>query len=350
MFRAGALITVLVLLLGRHQMSCSTDTDPQTVYYNLTELLPPGTLVGDVRADSGLLYTATSADLARMIFDIQSTIGPTVSGSFVVDRSTGLIRTGSGLLSRNAVCPYQATCDTTLLLRVTPVDLLRFVRVVVRLIDVNDATPTFPPPARMSLTVVRGQLPVGAAFPLPAADDRDGPSYGVRSYRVPPSAASSGDGVGQPFDVRTSALADGSTDVRLVVVSSLLSQDVGGFRLSVLAVDGGSPPLTGTLLVNVTIAPGGNGANASSTEAPTSGSVLSFDRSVYFANVTENSPVGTSVTRMTATGSTTSGSRVVYGFDLYTTSVYSKVNIIIKSVPRCMLYQVELILHCMCSS
>ena len=85
---------------------------------------------------------------------------------------------------------------------------------------------------------------IPSSFPLLSALDMDmGPNNGLQDYQLLPA--------GGPFGL---SFTPGKPKLRLVVERDELDHErQEGYQLNVIARDGGSPPRTGTLLVNITI-------------------------------------------------------------------------------------------------
>jgi protocadherin-16/23 len=87
---------------------------------------------------------------------------------------------------------------------------------------------------------------LNAEMPLPSASDADSPPFSVQAYRI-----ASGN-MNNAFRLSTKRL-NGVLYVDLVVNGEVDREFRDNYLLTVEAVDGGEPPLTATLLVNVTI-------------------------------------------------------------------------------------------------
>ena len=138
------------------------------------------------------------------------------TGRFVVGARDGVLVTSSRL-DREGACPPSdvtaAACVVRLAVAVRPLAAFRLVTVSVELVDVNDHTPVFP--ARRHRLNVSEAAPVGASFSLPTADDPDAGVNGRVEYQLAP-------GGGAAFQlVQSVRVADGSTDVKLVLKSPL---------------------------------------------------------------------------------------------------------------------------------
>lgn len=131
--------------------------------FRLTEELPAGTFVGNVKNDSVTLRRHSAAVLALLEFDLQHTTG--VYAMFRLDRRSGVITT-TQRVDREALYP-----DThiELSIRVTPARHFTVVKVVIIVTDINDNPPTFPE-AQVTLTIPESTRR-GAFFSLPAVSN-----------------------------------------------------------------------------------------------------------------------------------------------------------------------------------
>ncbi|XP_056418388.1 protocadherin-23 [Hyla sarda] len=138
--------------------------------YNLSlavdEGLPPGTLVGDIRA--GLPEGSPGEGFFLSEEDGESP----VLRDFYIDTETGIVRT-LRILDRERRQHYSFVAATL---------LGDVVQVEIKVQDVNDHSPTFPVE---SLGLQVSELtPPGTTFRLPAARDPDTGEYGLRGYSL----------------------------------------------------------------------------------------------------------------------------------------------------------------------
>lgn len=147
--------------------------------------------------------------------------------------------------------------------------------------DINDNAPTFPRPTfhhRISESVR-----VGFSFVVPSAHDSDSVANSVKFYRiVSPTPL--------PFRLerRISDVSKNVAEVRLVVKDELDREVVDRYEFQLLAVDGGSHKLSGSLNVTVVVVDAND-------HTPL------FDRSTYEIWLQEDIPVGSLLQKLHAT-------------------------------------------------
>uniref|UniRef100_A0A8C5Q8M4 Cadherin domain-containing protein n=1 Tax=Leptobrachium leishanense TaxID=445787 RepID=A0A8C5Q8M4_9ANUR len=155
---------LLVLLLVTGCCGCSAQV------YNLSlavdEGLPPGTLVGDIRA--GLPEGSPGGGFFLSEEDGESA----VLRDFAVDTESGMVRTLRAL-DRERRERYSFVAATL---------QGEMVQVDIRIRDVNDHSPAFP--VRSLRLQVSELTPPGTSFRLPAARDPDTGEHGLRGYSL----------------------------------------------------------------------------------------------------------------------------------------------------------------------
>ncbi|KAM5193481.1 protocadherin-23 [Mantella aurantiaca] len=155
-------LLVLMLLC----MDCCCRAQVYNLSLAVDEGLPPGTLVGDIRA--GL----PEGSPGEGFFLSEESGESPVLRDFQIDTDTGIVRT-LRILDRERRERYSFVAATL---------LGEVVQVEIRVRDVNDHSPTFPV---QSLRLQVSELtPPGTTFRLPAAWDPDKGEYGLRGYSL----------------------------------------------------------------------------------------------------------------------------------------------------------------------
>jgi len=209
-------IVVLTSLLLATTAARSRD---DTVEYRLLEESPAGTLVGDLLHDFPALAGPIEDRLRFSI--VTSRITSPAQRQFKVGQRDGRLMTSSPI-DREGACPNRDVIDCVIRLDVAvrPLSVFRLIRVIISIIDINDNSPVFSTP-RYQLNVSEA-LSTGTALSLPLADDQDVGINGRLEYQLITDGRH--DGVFQL--VQGLNVADGSTDVKLVLKSSLDREQV----------------------------------------------------------------------------------------------------------------------------
>lgn len=129
------------------------------------------------------------------------------------------------------------------------------------ILDINDNAPTFPIPSK-SIEISEATEP-DTSFLLPFADDLDSIKNGIVRYEIRPptsvfdllvvqddvASATAGATVAQDDDgdIRF-PMTGGAAQLRLVLVERVDRETVDYYRFAVVAIDGGSPVLSGVTM------------------------------------------------------------------------------------------------------
>ena len=239
---------------------------PQTmphITYEIQEGVARGTLVGNVRQDSGLVDRYDANVFNSLRFSIMLSSG-TLNQEYTrnvlaLDEVTGELIT-LGDLDREWLCSEQrdTNCDTlSLRVSVKPFKYYSIIRVDVRVLDINDNSPTFPAmDYKFVEWTVKETARVGDRFLLPSAEDLDSGVNGIQRYELLDPSGHFAVNYSLSADTGITSLgrARRSTgDVYLVIASSLDRETTDFYSLTVIAWDGGSQPRSGILLVHVVV-------------------------------------------------------------------------------------------------
>ncbi|RUS92056.1 hypothetical protein EGW08_000269, partial [Elysia chlorotica] len=243
--------------------------------YTSKEEVKVGTTLGLLGRDSNLSRILSQQDLHSLDFAL---VSGDESGALSLDLETGALSTATRL-DREALCPNRWPCTLALSASASTQSGQQFFefKVKVTVQDINDNSPSF---ASRSVAVA---LDEDAArffsFSIPRAVDRDVGLYGLQSYALATPS--------DQFGLKVSRNLDGSLNPQLYVKTGLDRETRDAYQLTVLALDGGAPPRSGTLLVNVTL----NDVNDN---------VPQFLQTRYTVNVTETTASQTRVLRLEA--------------------------------------------------
>ncbi|KAM9252756.1 protocadherin beta-16-like [Dugong dugon] len=142
--------------------------------------------------------------------------------------------------------------------------------------DINDHSPVFT--EREMILKILENSPLGNAFPLKNALDLDVGSNNVQKYEISPNSH---------FRVLTSNLSDGRKYPELLLDKELDREEEPELRLTLTALDGGSPSRSGTTQVRVEVVD----INDNAPE---------FEQTLYKVQIPEDSPIGALVVTVSA--------------------------------------------------
>ncbi|XP_038006197.1 protocadherin beta-15-like [Motacilla alba alba] len=240
----------------------------EPIRYSVAEEAPSGSLVGKLAEDARLTPAQLSARRARLLSEDGRQ-------HFALERASGRLVV-AGRLDREQLCAQSATC-------MLPFELLldnplQFFRVEVTLQDINDHSPVFRED-RVTFRIPETSEP-GSRFPLEVARDLDIGSNTVQAYSIAPE--------NEYFSVSFGAGITGKKYLELVLERSLDREEQAEMSFSVMAVDGGSPPRSGTTQVKIVILDANDNAPI-------------FTQEEYIGRVLENMPEGSVVLTVLAT-------------------------------------------------
>ena len=275
--RLGSAVTFLVLLLPFTTATWKGEGEP--LEYFLLEELPPNTLIGRVAVDYKLTEKFNSTVLKTLRFRIDKRQS-TKQHLFAIDNVTSIVRTTTKI-DRDTVCPNENVCIAWLHIAITPTGVTPDIRIMMEIVDVNDHRPVFPRKG-VSISIPESAV-IGTFLDLPTATDADAGRNGVQGYEL----VSDTDKFALELVEGDSSRDEPDTVVRLKLVS-LLDREQGGMHiLKVVAHDGGRPPKSASILVNVTV----EDINDHDPK---------FDNATYEVSIRENLPPGTSVASVQA--------------------------------------------------
>jgi len=272
-----------VLLISVHP-GTGIPTDPPRRNYQLVEEEPVGTFVANVKTDSQL-----SGDELRFV--ILTPDGELGRRLFSVEAESGILRTAT-VVDRDAICPGEAACLVEVDVGVQPRKYFRVLKVSVEILDINDHSPRFSS-SRVELEVSEATVP-GVLFHINPAEDADGPEFGIASYELMTAS--------RHFHVR---LPDPQAvfESPLLVLLEPLDREVQDLhQLKIVAKDGGNPPRSGSVLLDVVVVDiNDNGPQ--------------FSKNSYKVDIIENAPPSASILTVRATDPDLGpNAEVVYAF------------------------------------
>ncbi|XP_074459995.1 protocadherin beta-4-like [Larus michahellis] len=240
----------------------------EPIRYSVAEEAASGSVVANVAEDAGLSPAQLAARGARLASEDGRQ-------HFRLDPATGRLVVAERL-DREELCGQSATC--TLPFELLLANPLQFFRVEVAVKDINDHSPIFPV-EQVVFKILETSNP-GSRFPLGGAGDLDVGSNSIQAYSISPE--------NEYFSVSFASQSEDDKYVELVLEKALDREEEGEVVFSLIAMDGGSPPRSGTTQIHIVILDVNDNSPV-------------FTQKLYVGQVLENAPVGSVVLRVVAT-------------------------------------------------
>ncbi|XP_004397926.1 PREDICTED: protocadherin beta-10 [Odobenus rosmarus divergens] len=253
--------------------------------YSVTEETERGSFVVNLAKDLGLGDQELVARGARVVSDDNKQ-------HLLLDSQTGDLLTNEKL-DREKLCGLTEPC--MLYFQILMDNPFQIYRAELRVRDINDHSPMF----RDQETVLKilENTAEGTAFRLERAEDADGGLNGIQSYTINPNSF---------FHIKISDSDEGMIYPELVLDKALDREKQHELSLTLTALDGGSPPRSGTTTIRIVILDINDNAPQ-------------FSQTIYETQAPENSPVGSLIAKVSA-GDVDSGVNADISYSLFDAS------------------------------
>ncbi|XP_078267128.1 protocadherin-10-like [Rhinoraja longicauda] len=236
------------------------------IRYSIQEELEQGAFIGNIAEDLNIGISDLWTRTFRLISDDTKTY-------LALNLENGILFVRERI-DREQVCGKNFLCS--LAYKISLINPPEMHSVAVEIIDVNDNPPRFSK-GEFSLRISELLAP-GARFPLESAHDPDVGTNSISTYQISPN---------EYFDLNVQKRSNGDLIAELSLEKLLDREEQPAFYLVLTAIDGGIPQRTGTAQIIITVVDVNDNAPV-------------FDHELYRANIRENTPKGTLVTKVSA--------------------------------------------------
>ncbi|XP_039316464.1 protocadherin beta-9 [Saimiri boliviensis] len=234
--------------------------------YSVVEEAERGSFVVNLAKDLGIAEGELAARGTRVVSDDNKQY-------LLLDSQTGNLLTNEKL-DREKLCGSTEPC--ILYFQILMDEPFQIYRAELRVRDINDHSPVFRD--KEIVLKISENTAEGAAFRLERAQDPDGGLNSIQNYTISPNSF---------FHIKISGSDEGMIYPELVLDKALDREEQGELSLTLTALDGGSPPRSGTSTVNILVLDVNDNAPQ-------------FTEALYETQAPENSPVGSLIVKVSA--------------------------------------------------
>ncbi|XP_030882043.1 protocadherin beta-6-like [Leptonychotes weddellii] len=239
----------------------------ESIQYSVLEESETGTFVANLTKDLGLRRGELAARGAQVVFKGNRQYLQLDPKTYDLLLNEKLDREELCGSTEPCVLPFQVLLENP----------LQFFQAALRVRDINDHAPEFP--AREMLLKISEITTPGKLFPLKMAQDLDAGNNSLQSYIISSNPH---------FHVLTRNRSDGRKFPELVLDKALDREEQRELRLTLTALDGGSPPRSGTTEIQILVLD----INDNAPE---------FAQELYEAQIPENNSLGSLIITVSAT-------------------------------------------------
>ncbi|KAG2456735.1 PCDH8 protein, partial [Polypterus senegalus] len=251
-FRIG--LCILMMLLNGFAVVC------RTVQYTAYEEDAPGTEIGNLARDLNI----NPADDPQTSFRFMERPNSTCIS---LKEANGLLTIGERI-DREEICKQASQCRITFDIISFSMEKYQLIHVEVEVKDINDHSPQFV--HNESYIEISESSLVGSRFPLEVAVDWDVGPYYIQTYHI---------SYDSHFGIEVHSREDGVKYAELVLAKPLDREVEDSYTLQLVATDGGNPPRSGAVTVNIKV-------TDYNDNSP------SFENNVVTVELNEDAPVG----------------------------------------------------------
>ncbi|KAK3598461.1 hypothetical protein CHS0354_023014 [Potamilus streckersoni] len=213
--------------------------------YTVLEEMPNNTFIGNVAVDYNIRMAVGVDEFQNLEYSFLNNEDKYVSLFSIGSTSSNI--TTNGHIDRETMCEFlfnlNCKVDIQVAAKSTRGTFFRKIEVTVLIADINDNTPIFPFPA-VWISIPESNL-VGTEVRLDGATDRDSVNNSIKSYELLPA--------GTPFSINFTINPDRSSTLKIIVDKPLDREVQDNYKIQIVAKDGGTPPRSASVLVNITI-------------------------------------------------------------------------------------------------
>ncbi|XP_030595792.1 protocadherin alpha-8-like isoform X9 [Archocentrus centrarchus] len=246
---------------------CVCEWSVAQISYSILEEVDKGTAVGNLAKDLNLSVQQLQSAGLQITSGYKKTY-------FDINHESGVLFV-SERIDREELCPNTVKCSLNIEAILSNPRSLHRIEVVIN--DINDNAPSFLED-KSTIDMYESSY-VGERHPLPIAHDTDVGANSVKTYKL---------NTNDYFSLDIQSIGDQSVSAELVLQKALDREKQAIIELTLIAIDGGKPPKTGILQIEVNVLDVNDNSPV-------------FSKSLYKVQVVENANIGTSLLTLTAT-------------------------------------------------